>query len=283
MPELLTALPTDWSALCLLALLLGARHGLDADHLAAIDALTRIGNQAGCGHARWYGLLFAAGHGGVMLAAAATTAWARDVGALPGWLEASAALVSIALLWLLGVANLRGVLAAREGEMVRLAAGPRAWMAKLSATASPAAALGLGALFAVSVDTLSQATLFALAAAPLGGLAAALTLALLFTTGMACADGLNGLFLTRLLQRADAMAARVSRLLAAAVAALSLGVAAWALARWLAPAFEVLAQRWLQAPFTPVAQTTVVATIIAAVLISGALAARAASKTPAAA
>jgi high-affinity nickel-transport protein len=34
-------LPTEWSALAALVFLLGLKHGFDADHLAAIDGLTR--------------------------------------------------------------------------------------------------------------------------------------------------------------------------------------------------------------------------------------------------
>ena len=34
-------LPTEWLALLGLVFVLGAKHGLDADHLAAIDGLTR--------------------------------------------------------------------------------------------------------------------------------------------------------------------------------------------------------------------------------------------------
>ena len=42
-------LPADWGALCALVFLLGMRHGLDADHLAAIDGLTRARSHIG----RW--------------------------------------------------------------------------------------------------------------------------------------------------------------------------------------------------------------------------------------
>ena len=41
-------LPSDWTSLCAVVFLLGMRHGLDADHLAAIDGLTRL-NQRGRG------------------------------------------------------------------------------------------------------------------------------------------------------------------------------------------------------------------------------------------
>ena len=60
-------LPTDWSTLCVLVFLLGMRHGFDADHLAAIDGLTRLNQRPGLALARYCGALFSAGHGLVVL------------------------------------------------------------------------------------------------------------------------------------------------------------------------------------------------------------------------
>ena len=49
---------SSWIALCGLVFLLGLRHGFDADHLATIDALTRLNQRRGLGVARWCGVLF---------------------------------------------------------------------------------------------------------------------------------------------------------------------------------------------------------------------------------
>jgi len=46
-----------------LALLLGMQHGLDPDHLAAIDGLTRFNARVNPARARWCGLWFSLGHG----------------------------------------------------------------------------------------------------------------------------------------------------------------------------------------------------------------------------
>ena len=43
----MATLPTDFNALAAVVFLLGMRHGFDADHLATIDALTRIGRRTG--------------------------------------------------------------------------------------------------------------------------------------------------------------------------------------------------------------------------------------------
>ena len=65
-------LPHDWLALSFLVFSLGIRHGLDADHLAAIDGLTRFSAQQRPRLARWCGSLFSLGHGAVVVAIALT-------------------------------------------------------------------------------------------------------------------------------------------------------------------------------------------------------------------
>jgi high-affinity nickel-transport protein len=72
---------SDWFALLALALVLGLKHGLDADHLAAIDGLARYQLSLPCRRAsvaRWSGLLFSLGHGLVVMLVAGVA------GALPG-------------------------------------------------------------------------------------------------------------------------------------------------------------------------------------------------------
>ena len=66
-------LPADWGALCAQVFLLGMRHGLDADHLAAIDGLTRVSARRRQGHSRYCGPLFSMGHGFVVLSIALPT------------------------------------------------------------------------------------------------------------------------------------------------------------------------------------------------------------------
>ena len=68
------------------ALVLGLKHGLDADHLAAIDGLSRLHAASGRPRlARCSGLLFAIGHGALVLLAAW---WLQGhASALPAWLD----------------------------------------------------------------------------------------------------------------------------------------------------------------------------------------------------
>src|ERR1700742_2053399 len=88
------------------ALVLGMRHGVDADHLAAIDAMTRCNAQARPALARRTGLWFSVGHGTVVLAVAFGVALTAHAWAAPEWLEPFGAWASIAMLVLLGALNL---------------------------------------------------------------------------------------------------------------------------------------------------------------------------------
>ena len=62
--------PSDFLGVALLVLLLGIRHGFDADHLAAIDGMTYHNARLRPGLARVCGALFSIGHGGVVVAVA---------------------------------------------------------------------------------------------------------------------------------------------------------------------------------------------------------------------
>jgi high-affinity nickel-transport protein len=104
---------------------------------------------------------------------------------------------------------------------------------RLQATSHPLAIAAVGSLFALSFDTMSQAALFAVTATQHGGVSHALALGLAFTVGMLLADGANGLWIARLLRRADYRARIASRVMGLMVAAISFSVAAFGLARWL--------------------------------------------------
>ena len=234
-------LPTDWGALAALVFLLGMRHGFDADHLAAIDGMTRISARQQRPWARWCGALFSLGHGVVVLAIAGVLGLLSERWAPPSWLDAFGAWVSIVFLLLVGVANLQSLLKAAPGGMVPLVGLKGPWLVRLLPSRSPLGVAAVGLLFALSFDTLSQSALFAMTALQFGGVAHSLALGGLFVAGMLVADGLNGWWLSRLLARADSLAALASRIMCGAVSGLSLGVAALGLARLLSPGFSAWA------------------------------------------
>lgn len=177
-----------------LAVALGMRHGLDPDHLAAVDGLARLRPSP------WTGLLFALGHGAVVTLLAFPAAlilkelpWER--GHLSAW-----------LLLLVG-----GLTLYRQASKGR----GRARLPVLNP-------LLLGALFGLGFETASQLSALALSAQM-----HPLRLGLFFTLGMALVDGVDGLLAARLqgLARDGGRAQRASGLLAYVVAFTAIGLA----------------------------------------------------------
>ena len=167
--------PPTGLSLCALVFVLGMKHGFDADHLATIDGLTRFNSRVagpgpllrravlagprrrGAGRSRWSSVGLAARLGGAGMARACAAPGSRSL-----------------FLTALGVLNLcrraarragRGGAAGRpEGALARRPAPRgRPWPVAL-----------VGALFALSFDTVSQAALFALTADAVRRLAHAL-------------------------------------------------------------------------------------------------------------
>jgi len=219
-----------------LALVLGAKHGLDADHLATIDGLTRFNAAAGRSRlARVCGLLFSLGHGAVVCAVAIAAGLLFNNAAVPDWMDAVGAWISVLFLLLLGMLNLHAVISTPRHEMVSLVGIKGRWLGSLNYTGHPFTIVLVGALFALSFDTLSQAALFSTAAAQHGGIAHALLPAVCFMLGMMATDAANGWWLSRLLKRADDTARVASRIMGGTVALLSLGVGGLGLTRFLLP------------------------------------------------
>ena len=226
-------LPNEWFALLALVFVLGAKHGLDADQLATIDGLTRHNLRTAPHRARWCGSLFSLGHGMVVMAIALGVGLASERWQVPAWMEDVGTWISSGFLTLLGVLNLCAVLLAPSSDMVATVGIKAGLLQRLQAASHPLAIAAVGALFALSFDTLSQAALFALTATQHGGLEHAALLGMAFTLGMLLADGANGLWIARLLRRADRRARIASRVMGLMVAAISFGVAGFGLARWL--------------------------------------------------
>ena len=231
-------LPTEWAALAALVFLLGLKHGFDADHLATIDGLTRFNARARRSWARYCGALFSLGHGLVVIAIALGVGLARARWDAPAWLEASGVWISLFFLIALGVLNLRAVLVTPPHEIVAPVGLKGRVLGRLNRAGHPLLVAVVGALFALSFDTVSQAALFAMTAAQFGGVQHALALGLLFMLGMLVTDGVNGLWIARLIARADQLALIASRVMSVAVAGVSLLVAAFGVAKMTLPAVD---------------------------------------------
>lgn len=221
-----TVLSVEFWGLAGTALLLGIRHGLDADHLATIDGLTRFNAAANPTLARRSGSLFSIGHGLVVAMVALLVSTIFHTWTVPAWIKSVGGWLSITILLLLVVSNLFVLLRTPSFETVRLAGWRTKKFARLFSVQHAHGVIGVGILFAVSFDTLTQAAIFGVLALKFGGWNAALLLAALFVSGMILIDGINSLCLARLIDRADKTARITSRLLAVSIVGLGLITAA---------------------------------------------------------
>lgn len=232
------SLPTSWSALAAVVFLLGLKHGFDADHLATIDGLTRVNTRARKAFAPYCGALFSLGHGAVVVLIALIVSLAATQWHTPAWLESSGVWISTLFLTALGVANVHAALTAPADEVVATVGLKGRLLGRLGKAGSPALIAFVGALFALSFDTVSQAALFSLTAQQFGGLGHALALGALFTLGMLVTDAINGLWISRLIARADELARVASRVMSLAVGGVSLLIGGFALAKMTLPAVD---------------------------------------------
>jgi len=108
----------------------------------------------------------------------------------------------------------------------------------------PVLVAAVGAAFALSFDTISQAVLFSITGSNLAGWLFAALLGLVFTAGMMATDALNGLWVSHLVRSADRRAAAASRLMSLAIGLSSLAIAALAAARFALPAFDQRVASW---------------------------------------
>ncbi len=214
---------------------LGAKHGMDPDHLATIDGLTRFNARRRPRLARWSGCLFSLGHGGVVTLVAGLVASLSGGFEIPAWLEHTGAWISIVFLALLGVTNIAAVFRAPRDQVVASVGMRARLLSRFAQTDHPVVIASVGAAFALSFDTWSQTALFSITAQQLAGWTFSVLLGLVFMSGMMAADGLNGLWVARMLARADRRALIASRVMSLVIGALGITIAALGIARYVAP------------------------------------------------
>lgn len=203
-----------------LVFVLGLKHGFDPDHLVAIDGMTRSTKS------RWCGLFFSLGHGVVVTLVGIAVALAATEWQAPAWLEQTGALISLGVLLTLGFANVLAVLRTPVGSPIALIGLRGRWLTERFAGAThPAVIASVGAGFALSFDTISHALLFSVS-----GWAFAAALGLTFTLGMVLTDGLNSLWVARMITPAN------RRSMSLAIAFLCFGIAAGSSVRHALPA-----------------------------------------------
>jgi len=224
-------LPGDFAGLVLMVFLLGLRHGMDPDHLATIDGLVRFNAPSRPRVARWSGFLFSLGHGVVVTAVAGLVATTLHDRGAPGWLEPLGNTISIAFLFALGALNISAVLRTPADRVVSLAGIKGRWLGRFAATGHPAVIAFIGAAFALSFDTISQAAVFSLTGMHRIGWLFSVALGIVFTLGMMTTDGFNGAWVAHMVRRADRRARIASRAMGLSIALLGIAIGAIGLAR----------------------------------------------------
>jgi high-affinity nickel-transport protein len=224
-------LPHDLAGLAMMVFLLGLRHGMDPDHLATIDGLARYNALNRPRLARWSGFFFSLGHGAIVTLVAGFVAATLHDGAAPEWLERAGAWISIVILFGLGCLNLLVVFRTPGDRVVCLAGFRGRWLGRFAQTSHPALIAMIGAAFAISFDTVSQAALFSLTGVALAGWLFSVALGLVFTLGMMATDSINGAWVARMVERGDRRARVASRVTGLAIAALGIAIAALAATR----------------------------------------------------
>ncbi len=205
--------------LIFMVFILGARHGFDLDHLATIDTMTRAVKE---NHwlSKRVGFLFSLGHGLVVILVSLIISRGIIQTQLALWLETVGHWISIVFLLGFGLLTLWNIL--RHSHV--LPTGLNFFLFRLlqRETYHPVSIILIGALFALSFDTFTQVALFSMSASMMAGPFFSMTLGIIFMLGMMASDGLNGLFVSLLIQRADKRSFLLSRLIGLMIACFSL-------------------------------------------------------------
>lgn len=201
-----------------LAYSLGLRHALDADHIAAIDNVTRKLMQEGKRPVS-VGLFFALGHSAVVLLASVAVALAansltgqftayREIGGVIGTSASALFLFIIAAVNLVVLSGVtRAFRKVRRGGVVRdedidALLQQRGWLARLfrplfRLVSASWHLFPIGFLFALGFDTASEISLFGLSAGASGNVSnwSILVFPALFTAGMTLVDTIDGVLM----------------------------------------------------------------------------------------
>ncbi len=199
-------------ASALLAWTFGLRHAMDADHIAAIDVVTRKLMTQGR-RPLWVGLSFSLGHSSVVILATLMLAILPARGWLDRWhLIGGTVGSAVSIAFLLAMALVNTDVALAQWRALRAhgmaSAGPSVPGGMLARMFHPAFRLvnrgwqmyPLGFLFGLGFDTATEIGLLGLTAAHAAhglGIAGIMVFPLLFTAGMALVDSIEAMLMIR--------------------------------------------------------------------------------------
>jgi len=219
---------TSWIVLVSMALTLGIKHGFDLDHLATIDAITRTVRENRF-LSKLAGVFFSLGHGIIVTLISLIIGSGLLKSHIPEWLDGFGQWISIIFLFVFGMLNLYNVFQNPTNQNTIV--GLKSFLVKkLNAKKlNSMMIMSIGALFAFSFDTFSQIALFSISASLLSGWLFSGILGLFFMLGMMISDGINGLIVSALIQRADKISIIVSRGLGLTICLFSLAIGSMSL------------------------------------------------------
>ena len=204
--------------------LLGLRHGIEPDHIAAIDGLTLRAHDHRERHAPWTGSLFALGHGLAIGVIAIGVSFLATEFQLPAGLVSFVDWLPIVLLSLLGLWNLRALLTpgTYRPNSVRMRLVPTALRNRTDVWSTVA----IGLFFALVIDTVAHISAWSVFATHRGGWWAGVLAGFLFSFGMLIASTADSQLISRVLRGAgsEAAASRLRRGIGWVVVLLSFGV-----------------------------------------------------------
>lgn len=203
-----------------MVLALGIRHGFDLDHLATIDAISRT-TKDNKRLSQFAGVLFSFGHGLVVLLVSLLVGSGLLQAVAPPWLNDFGEWVSIFFLLIFGLITVWMLWSLRLDSAAPV--GPKSFfLRKLTSKVSGSCSIILiGALFALSFDTVTQVALFSISASIMSGWWLSGFLGLIFMLGMMTSDGLNGFLVSTLIQHADKKSQVIANFLAICIAGFS--------------------------------------------------------------
>ncbi|UWE05203.1 HoxN/HupN/NixA family nickel/cobalt transporter [Laceyella sacchari] len=234
----------EWS-LFALVFALGLKHGLDADHLACIDGLTRYNWHKRNTMARWVGTFFSLGHGLVVTGVAVIIGVVSQMFTFPDYFDEVATWMSIITLLTIGTLNIFNLVKWTNKQEPFQPQGVKGkWIPRsLRETSNPFLIVLIGGVLALAADTVSQTSVWALAAGNSSEWMP-LMLGVTFTVGMVITDTLDSVIIYRSLKGSDQTSKWVSLTMGWLIVLLAYGIGFYELFIYFKPQAE-LELEWL--------------------------------------
>ena len=219
-----------------LVCVLGLKHGLDADHLAYIDGQTRYHWRLSNPMGRWVGSLFSFGHSIVVVGVAVLIGILAHQFRFPAYFNNIATWVSVVTLTVIGSFNVYYLLQRKAADdLFRIRGMKGGFLPKLlQETANPFVIVLVGGLFALAADTVSQTSMWSLAAGHSSRWMPAI-LGFIFMFGMMTTDTLDSLITYQMVSHSNQLGQAASRFMGWMIVFLSYGVSLYEVVLIFAP------------------------------------------------